>query len=84
MTLTSNTAGTYIFNTTSGVKTPTGKNTSYSIANGQKSITVYYGDSVTGTPTITAATTRIRLRHPTGDNHRGAHQVGFHDPFGDR
>ncbi len=57
LTLTSNTTGTYIFNTTSGAKTPTGKSTTYSIANGKTSTTVFYGDTATGTPTITAATT---------------------------
>ena len=79
VTLTSNTTGTYIFNTTSGAKTPTGKSTSYSISNGKASTTVNYGDSALGHADDHRGNNVIRLCHPAGDDHRGAHQAGIHD-----
>ena len=56
--LSSNSTGTYIFNTTQGATTPTG-NTSLTIPAGQSSVTFYYGDTSHGTPTITAAATGL-------------------------
>ena len=56
--LTSNAAGTYIFNTSSGASTPTGA-TSVTIPSGQSSVTFFYGGTKAGTPTITAATTGL-------------------------
>ena len=56
--LSSNSTGTYIFNTTQGATTPTG-NTSLTIPAGQSSVTFYYGDTSHGTPTITATATGL-------------------------
>ena len=56
--LTSNSSGTYIFNTTQGATTPTGA-TNVNIPSGSSSVTVYYGDSAVGTPTITASSTSL-------------------------
>ena len=52
--LTSNSAGTYLFNTTQGATGPTGA-TSITIPSGQSSATFYYGDTHAATATITAA-----------------------------
>ena len=52
--VTSNSAGTYIFNASAGATTPTGA-TTVAIPPGQSSVTFYYGDTKPGTPTITAA-----------------------------
>ena len=52
--LTSNSAGTYLFNTTQGSTGPTGA-TSVTIPSGQSSATFYYGDTHAATPTITAS-----------------------------
>ena len=56
--LTSNSSGTYIFNTTQGATTPTGA-TSVNIPSGSSSVTVYYGDSAVGNPSITASSTSL-------------------------
>jgi hypothetical protein len=52
--LSSNSAGTYILNTSPGATSPTGA-TSVTILAGSSSVTFYYGDTKAGTPTITAA-----------------------------
>ena len=62
--LSSSSTGTYIFNTTSGATTPTGA-TSVSIPSGSSTATFYYGDTLAGSPTITASAIR------SGDGHAG-------------
>ena len=52
--LSSNSGGTYLFNTTQGATGPTGA-TTVSIPSGQSSATFYYGDTNAATPTITAS-----------------------------
>ena len=54
--LSSNSTGTYIFNTTKNSTTPTGA-TSVTILKNNPSVTVYYGDTANGTPKITASVT---------------------------
>ncbi|MGA2838450.1 MAG: hypothetical protein ABSF84_17845, partial [Acidimicrobiales bacterium] len=56
--LSSSSSGTYIFNTTQGTTSPSGA-TSVSIPGGSSSVTFYYGDTLAGTPTITAASTGL-------------------------
>jgi hypothetical protein len=58
VSLSSNSSGTYIFNTTQNATTPTGS-TTVSIASGQSSATFYYGDTKSGGPVITAHTTGL-------------------------
>ena len=58
VTLTSNTSGTYLFNTTSGATSPTGS-TTVNIPSGSSSVSFYYGDTKAGSPTITAAKTGL-------------------------
>ena len=54
VSLSSSSTGTYIFNTTQGAKTPTGASTA-TITSGKTSVNVYYGDSATGSPVISAS-----------------------------
>ncbi|MGD0985618.1 MAG: hypothetical protein ABSA65_17675 [Acidimicrobiales bacterium] len=54
VTLSSSSAGTYIFNTTENATSPTGS-TTVSIPAGQSSATFYYGDTKTGGPLIIAS-----------------------------
>ncbi|MGO8860838.1 MAG: type II secretion system protein, partial [Acidimicrobiales bacterium] len=54
VSLSSNTAGTYIFNTTQLATTPIGP-TSVVIPSGSSSVSFYYGDTKKGTPTIQAS-----------------------------
>lgn len=54
VTLRSSSFRTYIFSTSEGATSPTGT-TTVTIPAGQSSVTVYYGDSRAGTPTITAS-----------------------------
>jgi hypothetical protein len=53
VTLSSSSTGTYIFNTTEGATTPT-LQTTVTIPAGSSSLSFYYGDTMAGTPTITA------------------------------
>ena len=54
--LSSNSKGSYIFNTTKGLTTPTGA-TTVTINSGNPSASVYYGDTSSGNPVITASVT---------------------------
>jgi hypothetical protein len=56
--LSSNSTGTYIFNSNQGAASPTGV-TSVTIPAGSSSVTFYYGDTKAGTPTITAASSPL-------------------------
>jgi len=53
VTLSSSSTGTYIFNTTEGATSPT-SSTTVTIPAGSSSVSFYYGDTLAGTPTITA------------------------------
>ena len=54
ITLSSSSAGPYIFNTTLNLTSPTGS-TTVNIPSGQSSVTFYYGDTKAGSPLITAS-----------------------------
>ena len=58
MNLSSNSTGTYIFNTTQNATTPTGA-TTVSIPGGSSSVNFFYGDTKAGSPLLTAHTTGI-------------------------